>query len=331
MSSDSLVSILIVNYNGRHLIGSCLESIYRQSFKDIEIILVDNGSRDGSGAYVKDLFRDVKVVFLPENVGFSGANVEGFKHAKGDYILLLNNDVEVEKDCLHHLLAAMEGNPAVGICAAKMIVHGSTAIDSAGDGFAANLKGFKRGEGKSASLYTQEEYIFGACAGAALYRRRMLDEIGFLDEDFFLIHEDTDLNFRAQLAGWKVLYVPTATAYHKVRSSIGDMSDIAIYYTLRNSEFVRIKNIPLPIFLRYLPAFIAGAIADFLYFAVKHGKLRLYLKAKIDVIRKLKIMLDKRKKIMKLKRVKNKYLRSIVTPAWQGEFFFGKTKKLFKG
>jgi len=107
----------------------------------------------------------------PVNVGFAGANTKGLKHTSGRYIFLLNNDVELHKDCLHHLLAAMEGNPAVGICASKMIVHGSTAIDSAGDGFGTNLKGFKRGEGRPVSLYDKQEYIFGACAGAALYRR----------------------------------------------------------------------------------------------------------------------------------------------------------------
>src|SRR5208337_3264167 len=104
--------------------------------------------------------------------------------------------------------------------------------------------------------FNREEYIFGACAGAALYRRSMLDEIGFLDDDFFLIHEDTDLNWRAQLSGWRTLYVPSALVYHKVRSTIGPMSDISVYYTLRNSELVRIKNIPCPLFLLCLPSFL---------------------------------------------------------------------------
>ncbi len=324
------VSIIIVNYDGRHLLKACLGSVRAQSFKDFEIMLVDNGSTDGSIEFVTDSFTDVKVILLPENIGFAGANLEGLRHTKGDYILLINNDVELEMDCVHNLLTAMEDHPDVGICATKMIVHGTAIIDSAGDGFATNLKGFKRGEGRPADLYENEEHIFGACAGAALYRRKMLDEIGFFDKDFFLIHEDTDLNFRAQLAGWKVLYVPTAIAYHKVRSSIGDMSDLAIYYTLRNSDFVRIKNIPLALFLRYLPAFIAGAVADFLYFAVRHGKLRLYLKAKIDVLREMRGMLDKRKKIMGLKKVDDEYLRSIITSIRQEEFFLTKARKFFK-
>lgn len=327
---DPSVSIIIVNYNGRHLLDGCLKSVHGQSCQDIEVILVDNGSTDGSIEFVRDSFPDVAVVSLPENAGFADANLEGLRRAKGDYILLVNNDVELDMDCVHSLLTAMKGHPEVGICAAKMIVHGSTIIDSAGDGFAANLKGFKRGEGRSSASYGNEEYIFGACAGAALYRRKMLDEIGFLDKDFFLIHEDTDLNFRAQLAGWKVLYIPAAIAYHKVRSSIGDMSDLAIYHTLRNSEYVRIKNIPLSLFLRYLPAFTAGTVADFLYFAIKHRRARLYLKAKIDVFKNMRGMLEKRKTIKRLRKVDDEYLRSIITPLRQEEFLVTKACKFFK-
>jgi GT2 family glycosyltransferase len=329
VKNHPLVSIIIVNYNGRDLLKACLASIYSQSFKDVEIILVDNGSQDGSGEYVKDSFPGVKVVSLPANIGFAGANVEGLKYARGEYILLINNDAEVTGDCIRNLMTAIESNPAIGICASKMIVHGTSIIDSAGDGFATNLKGFKRGEGSSSDIYSDQEYVFGACAGAALYRRRMIEEIGFFDEDFFLIHEDTDLNLRAQLAGWKVLYVPTAVVSHKVRSSIGNMSDTAIYYTLRNCEFVRIKNIPVPLLMRCLPIFIIGAIADFFFFALKHGKLRLYLKAKTDVLKRARIMFGKRREIMGLKKVDNNYLRSILTPVSGKEFFQVKAKKFF--
>lgn len=326
-----LVSIIIVNYNGRDLLNACIESVRARTFEDFEIILVDNGSQDGSVEYVKDSFPGVKVVSLPANIGFAGANVEGLKYARGEYILLINNDAEVTGDCIRDLVTAMEGDPAIGICAPKMVAHGSSMIDSAGDGFATNLKGFKRGEGSPSDMYADGEYIFGACAGAALYRRRMIEEIGFFDEDFFLIHEDADLNFRAQLKGWKVVYVPSAVAYHKVRSTIGHMSDTAIYYTLRNCEFVRIKNIPLALFIRCLPAFILGAVADFFYFAVKHRKLKLYLKAKTDVLRKMARMFEKRRKIMATKKVDAKYLRGIMTPFFDREFFSMKIKKFFNG
>jgi GT2 family glycosyltransferase len=326
------ISIIIVNYNGKHLLRCCLESIYNQLFKNIQVILVDNASKDGSIEYVSMAFPGVEIVSLPANVGFAGANVEGLKHASGDYIMLLNNDAEVDKDCLPKLYDAMEADSEIGIAATKMVVSGKDVIDSAGDGFTTLLlKGFKRGEGESIEKYDKQEYVFGACAGAALYRRKMLEEIGFFDEEFFLIHEDTDLNFRAQLAGWKALYVPSAIVYHKVRSTIGNMSDTAIYYSLRNSELTRLKNAPVGLFLRCIPSYAFGIIIEFLFFAVKHKKFSVYVKAKWDAIKFLPNMLRKRRIIMENKKVNNKYLYRIMTPFWHKEFFISKARKFFIG
>jgi GT2 family glycosyltransferase len=325
------VSVIIVNYNGRDLLRECLESVYAQSFRDIEIIVVDNGSQDGSVEYVKGSFPDVMVFPLAYNTGFPTANNEGLKHSIGGYILLLNNDVVVDKDCISNLYATMESDPKLGICATKMIVAGTDLLDSAGDGFSSNLKGFKRGEGLPLDLYNRYEYVFGACAGAAIYRRSMIDEIGFLDDDFFLIQEDTDLNFRAQLASWKVLFVPSAVVYHKVRSSIGHMSDTAIYYTLRNSEFVRIKNVPLGIAIRCLPSFVIGISTEFVYFVIKHKKIKLYYKAKKDALIKFPLMWKKRRIIMKNRKTTNKYIISIMTSVLDKEFMKAKLAKLFYG
>jgi GT2 family glycosyltransferase len=330
-------SIIVVNYNGRELILDCLKALERQSIKDFEIIIVDNGSLDDSLDEIQRFLEGssmapiVKLVPLKRNSGFAVGNLEGLKCTKGEYIVLLNNDIEPDGKWLEELLKAMDSGPEVGICASKLIVYGTDIIDSAGDGFSTFLRGFKRGEGREVSSYNIKEYIFGACAGAALYRRKMIEEIGFLDEDFFLIQEDTDFNFRAQLTGWKVMYVPTAVVYHKVRSSIGKMSDIAVYYTLRNSEFVRIKNVPLWVFVRCLPEFLTGIMAEFIYFAIKHKHFRLYLKAKIDAIRMLPRMLKKRAMIMKSRKVSNKYLLSIMTPVWQKEFLRTKIKKFLYG
>ena len=326
------ISVILVNYNGIHLLKSCIESLYSQSFKDVEIILVDNASQDGSIEYVGTVFPDVKIVPLPRNTGFAGANNEGLKRAKGRYIMLINNDAEVDKNCIERLYAEMESHTDVGIGATRMMVYGENTIDSAGDGFSTNLKGFKRGEGLSPDLFDRGEHVFGACAGAALYRRAMIEKIGFMDEDFFLIQEDADLNFRAQLAGWKVMYVPSAVVYHKVRSTIGHMSDIAIYYTLRNSELVRIKNIPFTVFLRCLPEYAVGEILDFIYFAVKHGKFTTYIKAKLDVLKSLQKTLKKRKNIMeRIRKVDNEYVYGIMTPAWNKEFLTSKIRKFLHG
>lgn len=328
-----LVSIIVVNYNGEGLIIDCFEGLKNQSFKDFEVIVIDNASSDASLREIQEFLKKynmeplIKLISLSSNLGFAGGNMEGLRYARGEYIALLNNDTEPDEKWLEELVNSMESAPMIGICASKMLVHGTDIIDTAGHLFSHLLKGFKRGEGEKGFLYNRQEYVFGACGGAVLYRRKMINEIGFLDEDFFLLHEDVDLDFRAQLYGWKVLYVPTAIVSHKVRSSIGHMSDNAVYYTLRNVEFVKIKNVPFGIFLRYLPQFIIGMLTEFIYFALKHRRFGLYLKAKMNVLEMLPKMLKKRAVIMKNRNVTNGYLFSIMTPAWQKDFLKTKIKK----
>lgn len=329
------VSVIIVAYNSSQTITDCLISLNAQTFKDFEAIIVDNNSEDDTRQIIEtvksSLFFSVKTIYLDENSGFAAANNIGLRYAGGRYIALLNPDAVADIHWLERLAAAMDAHQDVGICASKMIAHDNNIIDSAGDIISSNLKGFKRGEGMAPDLYDREEYIFGACAGAALYRRKMLDEIGFFDEDFFLIHEDTDLNFRAQLAGWKVLYVPAAIAYHKVRSSIGHMSDRAVYYSIRNIELVRFKNIPVGIFIRCLHGFIIHIITEFLYFALKHKKFGVYFKAKKDALRMFPGMLRKRVDIMKHRKVGNGYLHGMMTPLFQKDFILAKIKKFIYG
>lgn len=333
----SRVSVIIVNYNGQSLIRDCLKALERQSFKDFKAVMVDNGSQDSSLLNIRRFLEEspigpsVKLVPLERNLGFAGGNVEGLKHADGEYLALLNNDAAPDENWLGELVMAMDSNPKVGICASRLIIHGSDIIDSAGDGFSTSLKGFKRGAGEKAFLYNKRDFVFGACAGAALYRRKMIEEIGFLDEDFFLIHEDTDLNFRAQLHGWKVMYVPTANVYHKVSSSIDKISPMAAYYSVRNSEFVKIKNIPLSLFLRCLPVVILGMVSEFIYTAVRHRHPIIFFKAKIDAIRMLRVMLKKRRVNLKRAKVDSNSLREVMTPVFEGNFLRKRLKKLIFG
>lgn len=327
------ISILIVTYNSASTIEACLLSLQNATFTDFEVILVDNNSSDNTKQIIESIKLRVsypaKTFYQNSNLGFARGNQLALQHAEGRYIALLNPDAMPDRHWLEELMQAMDSPPDIGICASKMITYGTNVIDSAGDIYSTLLKGAKRGERERKEKYNNLEYVFGACAGAALYRRKMLEEIGFLDEDFFLIHEDTDLNSRAQLAGWKVLYVPTALVHHKVRSSIGHMSDMAVYYTLRNSELVRIKNVPMRVFIRCLPEFIIGMITEFIYFAIKHGKFRLYFKAKMDALKMLPKMIKKRAVIMRNRRVSNNYLYSIMTSVWQKDFLKAKINKFF--
>lgn len=325
------VSIIIVTYNSEKYIQECINSIKALSYNETETIVVDNNSADNT---VKVIEKNFNVVLIKTNInlGFSeGCNL-GLKHSSGEFIALINPDAIVDKQWLMSLLkyATQNEYKDVGIFASKIINinRDKPVLDSTGDGFSTLLKGYKIGENGAPNLREKVSYVFGACAGAALYRRKMLEEIGFLDEDFFLIHEDTDLNFRAQLAGWKALYVPTAIVYHNVRSSIGHMSDIAVYYSSRNSELVKVKNVPFGIFLGCLPWVILGTISEFFYFAIKHKRFRLYFKAKMDALRMVPKMLRKRKNIMKNRKVSNNYIRSIMTSVWQKDFRSSKIRKL---
>jgi GT2 family glycosyltransferase len=328
------VSVIVITFNSSSTIKDCLVSLGEQTLKDFEVVLVDNNSHDNTSEvveYIKPVLNfPLRTFYLDRNIGFAGGNNFALKQAAGGYIALLNPDAMAENFWLEELIRAMDSHSEVGICASKIIDGKINVIDSAGDIYTPVLKGFKRGEGESSKRFNDQEYIFGACAGAALYRRKMIEEIGFLDDDFFLIHEDTDLNFRAQLSGWKVFYVPTAVVHHKVRSSIGLMSDTAIYYTVRNSEWVRIKNIPFGVLLKCIPDFLVGTLTEFLYFAVKHKHLKLYLKAKLDTIRMLSRISKKRAMIMRNKKVSNQYLLNLMTPIWQKAFLMTKIRKFFQ-
>jgi GT2 family glycosyltransferase len=332
-----VVTIIVVNYNGERLIRNCLQAIVNQSYHDFEVVVVDNGSSDDSLLVIDDFLREtngsypIRVVPLRKNIGFSGGNKEGLKYASREFIALLNNDTEPDRNWLHELMTAMVADKTLGVCASKLISASSRTIDSAGDGYSTALRGFKRGEGEPAEKLGRKEYVFGACAGAALYRGAMFEEIGFFDDDFFLIHEDTDLNVRAKLAGWRTLFVPTAIVYHKVTSSIGYMSDMQVYYTLRNSELVRMKNIPFPVFLTCLPAFLLGLFSEFLFFAIKHGRVSLFFKSKRDAIRLMPKMMEKRRGIIARKRISNKALLHEMTPVWEKGFLKAKLRKLLRG
>jgi GT2 family glycosyltransferase len=329
------VTVIVLNYNGSFLTIDCIKALERQTFRDFDVVVVDNGSNADSvnalEKYFSKISRSIKLYFLPlqNNLGFPGGNNHALKISTGEFVALLNNDTEPEPNWLVEIVAAMEMNPAVGICASKMLVFGTDVIDSAGDGFLRSLKGYKRGEGENKSNFSKREFVFGACAGAALYRREMIDRIGFLDEDFFLIHEDTDINLRAQITGWKVLFVPTAIVYHKVRSSIGRHSDTEIFYTLRNSYLVRIKNIPISILIYCLPEIIISTCMEFIYFVFKHRQAELYLKAIGSAIVLMRKMLQKRTIIRGKKQVSDRYLLDMLTPVFGKGVLRAKLRKLF--
>ncbi len=299
-SASPWVSIIIVNWNGRFLLQECLDAILRQTYPHYEIILVDNASSDDSVCFVRDHYPLVKILPLPENTGFTGGNIAGLREASGEMIVLLNNDAVLTERWLETMVDALRSDPAIGFCSSKIIIAGTDRIDSVGDTFTSAFTGTKMGEYEPADLYVQRCLVPGACAAAAIYRRILFERIGFLDDDFFFNHEDTDLNLRAWLAGWKCLFVPEAIVYHRVSASVGELSDKGVYYFSRNNVWVWIKNVPLGIMLRHLPQRFLYELSSFAFFCLLKRKWKPFMKGKIDALRKIGLMLEKRKKVQKL-------------------------------
>ena len=328
---NNKVSIIVVNWNGGRLLKDCLGALSGQTYPNYEIILVDNGSADDSVCFTRDNFPEVRIVALTENRGFTGGNAAGLEVARGDFVGLVNNDARPAKTWLENLIQPMLEDRSIGVCASKLVFENSQTVNSAGDGLTTAGVGFNRGLGSEAAGFAMPELVFGACGAAVLYRRRMLNEIGFLDEDFFLYDEDTDLNFRAQLAGWKCVYVPKAIAYHVANATSRRLSDLHVYYHTRNLEFVWIKNMPFEIMLRFAHHKVIQELGSLCYLCLRHGKWVPFLRAKRDALKMLHVMLKKRAKIQSGKRVPNRYVRSVLTPMLSFSFFRQKLKQLIEG
>jgi GT2 family glycosyltransferase len=306
-----MVSIVIVNWNGKKFLLECLEGLRGQVYRAFSVILVDNGSHDGSIEVVSENYPEVNIVALQDNRGFAAANNVALRMVETEFVALLNNDAVPDPLWLKSLIDALEEHPQAGMAASKMLLYDRREIiDRAGDGYTRAGAALLRGRGVSADCHRVREWVFGACAAAALYRMAMLRDIGFFDEDFFLLYEDVDLSFRAQLKGYKCLYIPEALVYHKGSSSIVHDSSLSVYYGHRNLEWVYIKNMPSRLLLRTIFLHILYDIAALSYFVIS-GRGRDFFRAKKDALRGLKRALKKRQRIQKGKVADDGYLWSL--------------------
>ncbi|HDN80780.1 MAG: glycosyltransferase family 2 protein [Chloroflexi bacterium] len=244
-------SVIIPNWNGEKFLRGCLGSLRNQTFRNFEVILVDNASTDGSVPLVEREFPEVKLIKLRRNLGLTGGANVGIMHSRGEVIALLNNDAEAHPDWLAALYDALQRHPEAGMAASKMLLYDRRdVINSAGDfyrvdGVPGNRGVWERDEGQ----YDEEEYVFGACGGAAAYRRSMLEDIGLFDEEMFMYCEDVDLAWRAQIAGYKCIYVPKAIVYHRLSATGGGKT--ASFYNGRNFIYVIAKDYPGKLFRKY--------------------------------------------------------------------------------
>jgi GT2 family glycosyltransferase len=245
------VSVIIPNWNGMRLLRPCLDSLRQQSYRDYEVIVVDNASTDDSRQALSQEYPEVRLLCLDSNRGYSGGCNAGVRAARGAILVLLNNDTEADPRWLEMLVSALDRHPEVGSVASRLMLYDRRdTLHSAGDFYRANGLPDSRGVWQPyGPPYDQECYVFGGCGGAVAFRWPVLDEIGLLEERFFMYCEDVDLNWRAQLAGFKCLYAPDAVVYHHLSATGG--GTLASYYVGRNTLWVIARNYPAALLRRH--------------------------------------------------------------------------------
>ena len=264
------VSIVIPNYNGKHFLEDCLRSVFAQDIEDQEVIVVDNGSTDGSLEYL-NTYPGVRTIAMDKNYGFCGAVNAGIKAAKSDYVILLNNDTEVNKNFAKELLNAIRADEKIFSCSSKMVqFHDRTRMDDAGDYYCALGWAFGRGKGGLVEKYDKPVDIFAACAGAAIYRKKMLETLGCFDEDHFAYLEDIDLGYRARIQGYRNVYAPKAVVYHVGSGFSGSAHNaFKVKLSSRNNVYLAYKNMPFLQILLNSPFLLLGHGVKWLFFLKK--------------------------------------------------------------
>jgi len=314
---DPFFSVIIPNWNGSAHLPVCLRALRRQTYPAdcFEIILVDNASTDGSPALVARDYPEVRILLLERNVGLTGAGNAGIRAARGHVLVMLNNDTEAHPRWLEALAQALMAHPEAGMAASKLLLFDRRdVIHSAGDfyrtdGIPGNRGVWERDDGR----FDQSEYVFGACGGAAAYRRTMLNDIGLFDEDLFMYCEDVDLNWRAQLAGYRCVFAPEAIVYHKLSATGG--GPVASFYTGRNTLYVLFKDYPGTLWRRYWRAVIRAQLKitmDALR-AWRGLAARARLRGQLAGLWRLPMALRKRPDVQRTRRVSDAYLESILT------------------
>lgn len=263
------ITIIIPNYNGMGYLEGCLESLRRQTDRDFDVLLIDNGSQDGSVDYVRAHFPEVKVRAYRKNTGFCRAVNAGIRLARTTYVLLLNNDVVCDAHCVEQLHRAIRKSDAIFSCAAKLVrMDDPDRMDDAGDFYCALGWAFARGKDKPSVNYDRGGRVFACCAAAAIYDREHLQRIGLLDEAHFAYLEDVDLGYRALIHGFENRYVPSAVVRHAGSGTSGSRHNaFKVRLAARNNIYVIRKNMPPWQIALNLPLLAAGTLIKGAYFA----------------------------------------------------------------
>ena len=312
------VTVVIPNYKGEAYLRPCVESLLAGTGLEMDVIIVDNGSRDGCVEEVRRLYPQVECVCLDQNYGFCKAVNIGIRKAETPYVFLLNNDTLVCKGAVEALLASLKKDRRIFSVEAKMIQYQDrTKIDSAGTFYNAFGWAYARGKDRPADQYRKRGPVFSACAGAAMYRREVFEEIGLFDEEHFAYLEDVDVGYRARIAGYRNVYEPMARIIHVGSAASGSRhNEFKVRLSARNNLYLIYKNMPVLQILLNLPLLLAGFLVKYLFF-LKKGLGAIYLKGLMEAPKLMK----KKKKVLYQKGHLKNYLK-IQLELWLNIFRF---------
>lgn len=312
--TDLKVAVVMINWNGEEDSLVCLGALKAQSI-NATLVVVDNGSSDNLSRFVKENHKDVVLLENSKNLGFAGGANTGIRYATDnnfDYVALINNDATPTKTWLEELLKSASADVKIGITTGKLLKTDGT-IDSTGDQYTTWGLPYPRGRNdKDAGQYNNTELVFAGSGGASLYSIEMLKQIGLFDEDFFAYYEDVDISFRAQLAGWKVMYEPKAVAHHKIGASSGKVRGFTTYQTVKNLPWLLWKDVPLGLLPKILPRFFVSYNA-IVFSSLAKGKFVPVFKGLFITTLLLPKKLVQRYKIQKSKAVSTNYINKMLT------------------
>ena len=322
MASNGLVSVTVVTYNSGRFIKRCLESVLEQKYPNLEVVVIDNASTDGTVDILEQFEGRCQIHYNEENIGFAAAQNQAIALSTGEWVLTLNPDVLLLKNFIQSLIDAGQIDPKAGtVCGKLLTIHASfdlpekQLVDSTGIYFTPMLRHLDRGSQEvDNGHYLSFEYVFGATAAAALYRRQMIEDISilgeFFDPDFFVYREDADVAWRAQLMGWRCLYTPHARGYHVRKVLPGNRRALPPeinMHSVKNRFLMRIKNMTADLYRRN---WFSITSRDVIVLGACLLREQSSLKAFWYMARNWKRVVSKRQEIMKRRRAKDDYIAS---------------------